>query len=231
MLNDPDGRKKGGASRGCNPEGAVAQESSFTVLVPTTQMSNQSIQWGLTTAERPTLWLHTPQGIKHGALVVMTLQDQGNGSTASNRSSHKINFQVPQTAPGVIQFTPPANTPALVAGKVYRWKLEIYCHSGTATTEADPTLDVPEIISGGIQRLALSPKLQRQLAITKNPLGQAKFYAKHGIWYDSLTTLGRQLQEKAVVDPAIARAWFDLLRQGNLETVATAPMVACCVPK
>lgn len=221
VVNDPgSGRSQGGASRGC---GANLPEELPTLLVPLTPGGNQTLRWGLTTTDRPTFWLHIPKGIKDGALIVLTLQN------GISKTSHRVQFQVPpNTPPAVLSLPIPAAAPSLQLDTVYRWEVRLFCNSGGST--AEPSIDIPIIFSGGIQRTTPSARLHRQLATAKTPLDRAVVYANNGIWYDSLTTLGLQ-QVKPSVDPAIARAWSDLLRQANLEPAISAPIAACCKPE
>ncbi|MBW4691964.1 MAG: DUF928 domain-containing protein [Lyngbya sp. HA4199-MV5] len=219
VVNDPgSGRSQGGAGRGCGDR----SEASLTPLVPLTPSGHKTVRWGLTTADRPTFWLHTSSGIKDGALAVLVLQD------GSNKSSHRLTFQIPPHTPAAVLSLPiPATAPPLQANTPHRWEIRLFCNSGNSAL-AEPSIDSPIIFSGGIQRITPSTQLQRQLAIAKTPLDRATFYAANGIWYDALTTLGLQVQGKQFVDAAIARAWSDLLRQTNLEPVATSPIAPCC---
>lgn len=223
VVNDPgSGRSQGGASRGC---GVNRLEELPIPLVPLTPIGNQSVRWGLTTADRPTLWLHTPTAIKAGALIVLTLQN------GIDRISHRVKFQVPpNTPPAVLGLAIPASAVPLQPSTLYRWEIRLFCNSGSSAL-AESSIDTPIVFSGSIQRTTPSTKLQRQLIAAKTPLDRATLYASNGIWYDSLTTLGLQVQAKPSVDPAIVRAWSDLLRQANLESATSALIAPCCQPE
>lgn len=218
VVNDPgSGRSQGGAGRGC---GNRSEELPMP-LVPLAAGS-KDVRWGLTTTDRPTFWLYTPKGIKDGALIVLVLQD-GIGKT-----SHRLRFQIPpNTPPAILSLPIPATAPPLQANTRYHWEIRLFCNSGNSAL-AEPSIDVPIIFKGGIQRTTLSAKLQRQLATIKTPLDRATFYANNGIWYDALTTLGLQMQGKQSIDSAIARAWSDLLCQANLQLVTASPIAPCC---
>lgn len=218
VVNDPgSGRSQGGAGRGCGNR----PEELPTPLVPLATGS-KNVRWGLTNTDRPTFWLHTPKGIKDGALIVLVLQD-GIGKT-----SHRLTFQIPPHSPSAVLSLPiPATAPPLQANTLYRWEIRLFCNSGNSAL-AEPSIDIPIIFKGGIQRTTLSAKRQRQLETVRTPLDRATFYANNGIWYDALTTLGVQVQGKQSIDSAISRAWSDLLCQANLQPVTTSSIAPCC---
>ncbi|WP_242036740.1 DUF928 domain-containing protein [Leptolyngbya sp. FACHB-321] len=220
IVRDPgSGRSQGGAGRGCNTDRAEEQPIPLVPLAA----GSKNVRWGLTTADRPTFWLHTPEGIKDGALVVLALQDR------TDKTSRRLTFQIPpNTPPAVLSLPIPASASPLQANTPYRWEIRLFCNSGNSNTQADSSIDAPIIFSGGIQRITPSAKLQRQLATVKTPLDRATAYASNGIWYDALTTLGLQVQGKQSIDSAIVRAWSDLLRQVDLEAAAAAPIAPCC---
>jgi hypothetical protein len=196
---EPGGRGQGGGSRGaCRPY------QSVSALVPQSG-------WGLTTSDRPTLWFNLPQGLEEGVVMEWVVRDKTGNSIVKTR------LKAPKTPPGVISLSVPP-TPALKVNQPYRWTFSIYC---------DPQEpDQPLIVRGRIQRSVLSPQLQAQIA-SAAPLEKAALYAENGIWYDSLTTLGLQLQTQK--DPTIAAAWTALLRQEKL--VPSGAIVPCCIVK
>jgi Domain of Unknown Function (DUF928) len=194
---EPGGRGQGGGSRGaCRPYEAV------TALVPKSG-------WGLTTSDRPTLWVNVPQGLEAGVAIEWVLRD------AAGQAIVKTRFTAPKTPPGVISLSVPP-TAGLKVNQSYRWAVFIYC---------DPQEpDQPVTIRGKIERSVLSAKLQAQIAAA-DPLEKAALYAENGIWYDSLTILGLQSHQ----DPAIAAAWTDLLQQEKL--VQSGAIAPCCTIK
>ncbi|KAM3089685.1 DUF928 domain-containing protein [Phormidesmis sp. 146-35] len=193
---EPGGRGQGGGSRGaCRPYEAV------NALLPQSG-------WGLTTSDRPTLWLNLPQGLEAGVAIAWVLRDEAGNPILKTR------FKAPKTPPGVISLSVPPTT-GLKVNQTYRWTVSIYC---------DPQEpDEPITLRGRMTRSVLSPKLQAQIAAA-TPLEKATLYAENGIWYDSLTTLGLQLQ--AQKDPATAAAWTDLLQQEKL--VHSGAIAPCC---
>uniref|UniRef100_A0A832H4C6 DUF928 domain-containing protein n=1 Tax=Oscillatoriales cyanobacterium SpSt-402 TaxID=2282168 RepID=A0A832H4C6_9CYAN len=219
-IGEPKGRGAGGR-RGCNANDA---DDQLIPLVPITETSDRSIRWGLTTSAHPTLWVYSPKGFQNGALIWLSVLDQ------TNTMLYRIPFQIPKTSSGVLQFAVPSKVASLQPNTPYRWQLTIYCNSGGDNLN-NLTFDTPFIITGGVQRIVLSADSQQQLAIAKTSLGKAIVYAKNGIWYDSLTTLGNSIRDSTAPNNDMLRAWMELLQQSNLEKPASSTLVKCCTPK
>jgi hypothetical protein len=115
----------------------------------------------------------------------------------------------------VVRFAFPADAKLAIA--TYQWDLAIYCDSAGSNS-----LDRPLVRKGRIQRVAPPQALQRDLTMAKTPLEQASLYAKYGIWYDALTTLGIQLHSAQKPNQAILDAWRELLQQQKLTTSANS---------
>ncbi|NJP11461.1 MAG: DUF928 domain-containing protein [Leptolyngbyaceae cyanobacterium RU_5_1] len=219
VVNDPgDGRSQGGAGR----------RSCLLALVP--QVGTKATYWGLTTTARPTFWFHLTEQFDPSIPIKLTLRDR------SGQSIYTTTLSAPNTPSIVISAPIPTSAPALQVNTAYSWDVTYRCKSGTRVPKnPDEFVDLDDdrpiaVITGGIQRIAPSSTLQRQIRSAKTPLDRATLYANNGIWYDSLTTLGQQVQGKKPVDSAIVRAWFDLLRQANLQPSASTPVAACCKP-
>lgn len=205
---EPSDRGQGGGRRG-----DCENYESFTALVPTPQKTRPDQQWGLTTSDRPTVWFNAPKGIDAGLPVQWQLRN------AQNKAVYKKVLRLPATKPGVVSFSIPETAPALPAG-TYRWELAIFC---------DPTnIDVPIYREGKIQRINSPQALQQELAIAKTPVDRAVSYAKHGVWYDAITTLGTQIRSAQPNTTEAMQAWNELLKQQNLSTPTTTTPTSCC---
>jgi hypothetical protein len=208
---EPSGRPEGGGGRGnCqNYEG-------ITPLVPVVRKNEQqNTRWGFTTSDRPTVWFYLPRGLEDGTQLEWTLRDR------SDQRIYRNIQRSAQVAPGIVALRLPENAPRLAAGQAYRWALVVNCSKAE--------IDVPLIFRGTMRRVTLSRTVADQVAAAKTPVDRAKLYAKHGIWYDAITTLGESLSNKQ--DPAIAQAWSTLLREGGFTNLAAAPVDRCCVLK
>ncbi len=199
---EPTGRGQGGGSRGCEP----------TALVPLTKFTNGESNWGLTVAERPTFWFSLPRNLTTKDAIAFVLRDE------LGKEVYKSMLKSSEIPQGIVSFALPKKVP-LQIGKSYGWSFSIYCDFETVE-------DKPGTVQGSIQRVPISAMLTRQLASAKTPVSQASIYAQNGIWFDALTTLGVNMGSKK--ENAIADAWNDLLRQVNLEKVASFPVLPCC---
>jgi hypothetical protein len=207
---DPLGRGQGGGKRGdCEKKFA-----GLTALVPTPHADVPDNRWGLTVSARPTVWFDVPTGIESEVPVQWRLRD------AAGKTIYKTVRRIPPTKPGVISFSLPATVPPLRVG-TYQWDLAVYC---------DNTIDIPAIRKGRVQRISTPQALQQEITSAKTPLQQANSYAKYGVWYDALTTLGTQIRTSRQNDPTIVGAWSELLRQQKLDSNASATLTPCCTP-
>ncbi len=196
---NPSDRGQGGGQRGdCDK-----QYAGLTALVPSPRPNLPDDRWGLTVSDRPTIWFNVPTGIKAGTLAEWKLRN------AKGKTIYRTTLNLPKTTPGVIHFS----VPEPIAISTYQWDLAIYCDSASSNS-SDSNIDLPLVRKGRIQRIATPQALQRDLAIAKTPLDRANVYAKYGIWYDALNTLGTQMQSSQ--DKAILNAWHELLRQQKL---------------
>lgn len=205
---EPSDRGQGGGSRG-----DCKNYESMTALVPTPQKNRPDQQWGLTVSDRPTVWFNAPKGIDANLPVQWQLRN------AQDKAVYKKSLRLPATKPGVVSFSIPETAPPLPAG-TYRWELAIFC---------DPTnIDVPIYREGKIQRINSPQALQQELAIAKTPVDRAVSYAKYGVWYDAIATLGTQIRASQPSNAEAVQAWSELLRQQNLNTPTATTLTSCC---
>jgi Domain of Unknown Function (DUF928) len=203
---EPTGRAQGGAGRGCEP----------TALVPLTKSdksNNGNILWGLTVSERPEFWFSLPRSLTTKDAIEFVL------ANSQGKAIYKTKLNSLRTPQGIVSFPIPENIPPLQIGQSYNWSFSVYCDFQTIE-------DKPGNVQGSIQRIAVNTPLKNQLATAKNPVEQATIYAKNGIWFDALTTLGVNLRKQKTKD--ISSAWMELLRQINLQKNASLPVTNCC---
>lgn len=201
------GRNFGAASRG-----DCRRYQGLTVLVPSVKTGAQTVPWGQTLSDRPTWWVHAPQGLQAGVVLELTL-DRGPNSPTSERSQQRWTAADTPTGTFALQ---PDRALTLQPQQPHRWTLSVFC---------DPeNPDRPLQLQGYIQKAVLTGdrqrQLDRQLSQAPTPLARAQALAHFGIWYDALTELGLQ-------HPATQPAWQALLRQGNLSPIDSA-IVPCC---
>ena len=208
---EPIGRRRGGGSRsGCK------QYESLTALVPVSNTGNKQAVWGQSTSQNPIFWFAVPDKLTPTVPVEFVIQDE-----ADNYIYH-TKFNPPETPAGIVSIAVQPKTP-LVAGKSYRWAFSIYC---------DPEKPSSSVyVRGSMTQVALNSTIQKQLETAKTPLEKAEIFAKNGIWYNALTTLGEEIQSSKNKDSEITSAWNQLLKQGNLDNSISASIVPCCTPK
>jgi hypothetical protein len=181
-------QRSAGASRDC-----AATELPTVALVPeypTTPKANKAPVWGLTSAEKPTLWVSTALGaadIQAMHLVILSPE----GMTLREKA-----LPVP-LQPSV--FAVALDHP-LQAGDRYQWSIAIQ-------PKCNP--EKLEFISGWVERRALSPLLQDRLG-KRPPEDQARFYARRGLWYDALNAIA-QARLQQPTDGQLIQDWQQLL--------------------
>jgi hypothetical protein len=200
---EPGDRGQGGAQRGCE----------VTALVPITKTNDRSLAWGTTTRDRPTFWLHLQR--PNNITTNLNLQLELKALNQPQHSSHTSNFTLEEVPAGIISFTPNNTVPPLEVNQTYHWSLKVYCNQDEQFVRTQ----------GTIRRVALSAETQKQLN-GKTPLEQASVYARQGIWFEALTTLGTEIRNSQ--DEGAIATWQSLLKQANLQRSATAPITACC---
>jgi Domain of Unknown Function (DUF928) len=204
-VSAPDGRSRGGASRG-----ECRNYESLAGIVPTV---NGKV-WGVTTAEHPTFWFYSPKAIPTASPMVFVLEDANHVPLYTTTLNQEIKA-------GFIHLSLSDTSPAMVVDQPYFWTLALYC---------DPE-DPGEFVSinGTIARVAIEPAQQTQLQAAP-PIERVKWYAEHGIWYDALNAIAEPYEDHPQ-NAAFAAAWVDLLKYASLESLASQPITHCCKPR
>lgn len=191
----PDGRQRGGASRG-----PCSGYETLTALVPAVDGK----VWGLTTHERPTIWFYLPEQVATDTPLEFVMQD------ANDDYVYHQSFTIQPDSSRLISISLPADATALDTTQTYTWTLSAYCDPQRPNTSV--------AVQGTIQRVELADDLTQSLAIA-SPLEQAQHYAASGIWYDSLNTLA-ELYQSTPSDAQLTAAWTNLLQQANLNGIS-----------
>lgn len=168
----------------------------------------------LTVNERPTFWIYTPY----------TRQDANNGEFSLQHGDdevYRIRFELP-TKPGIVGIKLPSTVSPLEVNKSYRWYIDIECPNA----EKPQDTSTPASLTGRVQRITPSTQLVNKLNTATKPLERIKIYAKHGIWYETLTELAA-LRLNEPQNLTLKKVWIELLSQPkiNLEKIVREPIV------
>ncbi|AFY47249.1 protein of unknown function (DUF928) [Nostoc sp. PCC 7524] len=208
---EPRGRRRGGGSRG-----PCKEYETLTALVPITNTGIKDVVLGKSTSPNPTFWFFVPDNLNPRVSVEFVIQDEADNYV------YQTKFNPPETPSGIVSLLVEPKEP-LVSSQSYRWTFSIYCDSEKSLAAV--------YVQGSMKQVDLNPTLKKQLEVAKTPLERAALFAKNGIWYDALTTLGEQIQSSQSKDPEITSAWAELLQQAKLDSSAAAPIISCCTPK
>ncbi|PSN18733.1 hypothetical protein C7271_10945 [filamentous cyanobacterium CCP5] len=217
----PDGRSRGGASRGgCQ---LTDQQPPLTALVPSmpqivapdeAEAATQSdleetvseVVLSQTTQDRPGFWFYVPYTLDGDLPLEFVLQD-GDGNTL-----YQTKFVSETNDFGIVRIVLPETAPALELAAPYRWFFMAYCDR-----------NAPTFVEGWIERVEIAGAMQRQL--DQVPVSrQVALYAEQGIWQDALDTLGVLYRQDPQTD-ALQADWVELLTSAGLEAVAAEDFV------
>ncbi|MDJ0772643.1 MAG: DUF928 domain-containing protein [Mastigocoleus sp. MO_167.B18] len=207
-IGAPTGRRKGGATR--DPKQCSSLEKPITALVPGGKSGEKNKSFFASTIDQYlNVWLFVPQlttPMKFGEFV---LQDDSGNDILRKRMS------LPQKA-GVIGISIPQNPQyALKENHKYQWYFQVYC--------GDPKIPREyAYVDAWLQRVALTPNLQKQLRTTKQ--GKYTVYSKNHLWYDAVSDLA-QLRTRNPNSKQLARDWANLLKIFNLEEFVDVPII------
>jgi len=155
------GNRSGGGSRSkCPP-----MDFPLTALVPESN-------WGKTLEAHPTLWFYVPYSPEQAPVGEFVLQDEAGNDV------YRLPFELSQT-PGLVRLSVPDTQESLKRGNWYRWYFTLYCDRDKSAS--------PVFAQGWIQRIPLTPTLERQLNAAKPREDQV--YVANRIWFDALTHL------------------------------------------
>ena len=202
-------RRPTGRTPGADRDDCPATALPFTALVPTNDPA-----W--TVSENPTFWFyipHEPDEIVAGEFVY-TNQD--------GEQVYRGFFEL-QNTPGIVHISiPPESAVGLSVDHNYRWFLKLLCDP------RDPSSYV--FLEGDIKRVDVDETLMSELNSDSTEDEDYIIYARHGIWYDALTSLGSRLRADGT-EEIIQDNWRKILEDQDLGHLADEPVLECCTPE
>ena len=193
------GSRHAAATRGGGPHCSLDKTHRLTTLVPHSRN-------GWTTSESPTFYWSVPKNTYEDARF-----DLYEGEGDSQRQVYSKEFSIKGNAGVASSIYLSDPLPPLSIGREYRWVLVLVCPDS-------PSRNV--FAEGWIQRMALAPKVSKQLAQAR-PEDRLKFYAEAGIWYDAVHELA-QLRQAQPQDRRLIEEWNELM---NSEAVQLSEAV------
>ncbi len=172
----------------------------FMVLVPRQNT-------GATATDYPTFWLYIKTSISQPIPIELELRDQ------QDNIIYRTQFELTQ-GPGIVSVSLPETAPALKAGEKYYWYFSSF--------------EYELYRFGELQRIALSPKMKKQLA-NLTPEERIIMLANKGLWYETVTELA-ELRRINPEDADLEAAWTELLADPDvaLEKIVSQPVLDCC---
>lgn len=190
---------EGAASRQTNRCAADSQLSQSTASqdLKLTAIAPQG-NYGLTTLERPDLWIYLPETSAKQAILTIRNEDK----TPHWQQSVELTEEA-----GVMGIKLAENAPALEIGSNYQWAVILVCNE--RPNPNDP------VVTSWIKRV------ERSQSSSTSELEQISNYAREGIWYDALNTLISSKSSQANWQDL----WSEYLESAGLNKIADLPVV------
>ncbi|MGD2181244.1 DUF928 domain-containing protein [Lusitaniella coriacea] len=200
--------RRGKRSRGGCSTSVDAKQ--LTAIVPI-------VSAGLTLDGYPTFWAYIPYPTGDYHSIEFELFDERGNSIYVTQFAQTLDL------PGIVSFRLPRTIEPLEVGKEYDWSVSVYCQAPESGEQPTPVIWV----SNAIQRVEPNDELKKDLAGAIAEREQAIVYARHGLWYDTLTKLG-SLRRLGLANGE----WEQLLRdrEVNLSDLIPQPIIDCCRP-
>jgi hypothetical protein len=157
---------------------------------------------GLTTREQPTLYWYSSEPVE-AQLEVTLINDESIDPQLEQKVSGS-------TKAGIHGFDLSTTSTRLKPGLEYRWFVSVIAD------DAQRSNDI--VASGTIQRIVPDKTLNKRL-VKANMQERAGIYAESGIWYDTIDTLSRLIEESPD-NTELQKQRATLLEQVGLETAA-----------
>jgi len=151
-----------------------------------------------TVSDRPEIWFYSPYSQQEVASASFSLHF---ADAQSDEEIYRQNVALPAQA-SIVNVTLPAEAPALIRDRTYRWYLEISCSQNNAEIS-------PAILTGQIQRVESSTELLNHLDKASTPLERSIAYTEAGIWHEAFQSL-IQLRRTSKED-STQRLWSNFL--------------------
>ncbi|WP_421654380.1 DUF928 domain-containing protein [Leptothermofonsia sp. ETS-13] len=194
-LKDPPNRG--------TPRGTVGTGSRGDCLSTTKPLTLLAGGQGLeqTVSGHPTFWVYVPYAPDETTSGEFSLQE-------GEEEVYRAPFQLPPS-PGIVSIVLPNSVAPLQPGKEYRWYVDINCPSRKPSRNSTSVS-----VTGIVKRVAMSATLAEDLGNAKTPLQRAASYARHGLWFDTLTELAH-LRLKQPHNHEARQAWIELFSDRN----------------
>lgn len=218
------GRRVVGGTRGgpCFPDYVISQKGHEIPVFPIALVPENGIS--LTTSARPRIFWY--QGTFRPDLEnfrTLPKTEQVQFQLVSQRSGEMVYetmVRIPNGQPGIYSVTLPPDAIALAVGEAYNWRVNPICSAVGRVDGVDEDIERNIYWVGGtIQRVAANTEPESGQAGVK-----ALAIAKNGLWNDALTTLADAACERPD-DPALHRAWTEMLAMLHLEADGLDPNV------
>jgi Domain of Unknown Function (DUF928) len=207
-------KTRGGGVHGPCPAIAL-KESSLTALIPTVQVDGIPVAYGATISARPTFWFYIPYAYQSRLPAEFVLIDEQEENVFNPIEVELIDV------PGIIQITLPASSADLESGKVYRWVFSIMCDRTNRSGDVS--------VNGWIERIVPDQALQSKLHSEVTASQRLSTYKENGIWFNTLETVIKILQEPQKISKGIEK-WQNLLNSIGEQDLAEKKLSACCKP-
>ena len=171
----------------------AAQDLKLTAIAP-------QGNYGLTTLERPNLWIYLPETSAKQAILSIRKE---------SKTTHWQQLVEIRPEAGVMGIKLAENAPALEIGSNYQWAVILIC--GDRPSPNDP------VVTSWIKRI----EAQNSQSLSSSKLAKASTYAQQGIWYDTIDILiSEKLSQNNWQD-----LWNKYLESAGLSRFADRPVV------
>jgi hypothetical protein len=175
----------------------------FVVLVP-----QQNI--GATATDYPTFWFYVKTlSVEKPISIELELRNQ------QDNTIYRTQFELNQKH-GIVSIPLPKTAPALRVGETYYWYFS--------------SVEYELYRFGELQRIALSPKVEKQLA-NLTPQERIIVLANKGLWHETITELA-ELRRTYPEDAELKAAWKELLADPDValdkDDIVSGSVLDCC---
>ena len=200
----PDGRQRGGATRGDCLADQTAE--NLTALVPTVN----GIVWSQAKTATPRFFFVLPPTTGDDRAVEFVLQDSLDNYVFRQQFAPVVN--------GIIEIPIMIEETALQPGENYAWTFALYCDVNRPSSSVS--------VAGTLQRVTAGPILDA----AATPLEQIEAYAAAGLWHAALG-LAFDLYRTDPSNPDHADLVINLLEQAGLTDISLSAPIPILNPQ